>query len=74
MLASGVRGSVVLVGSANNPKGATLIVPGDDPQRPQTALLPAGCGQLAPEDFLDILCMQERGFGEHNFPEPGDLS
>jgi len=72
-LAGGKRGNVVLVGPASNPKGATLIIPGDDPKRPQTTPLPAGCGHLSPDDFLDILCTQERGFGDRNFPAPGDI-
>lgn len=73
-LVNGVKGNVVLVGPAANPRGATLITPGDDPQKPRTALLPAGCEQLAPSDYLEILCMQERGFGDRGFPEPGGLS
>jgi hypothetical protein len=72
-LLQGGRGNVVLVGPGSNPKGATLIIPGDDPAKPRTALLPAGCEQLAPGDFLDILCMQERGFGDRNFPQPEGL-
>ena len=72
-LANGGRGNVVLVGPASNPRGATLIIPGDDPQKPRTALLPAGCEQLAPGDYLEILCMQERGYGECGFPEPEGL-
>ncbi|MCF6283946.1 MAG: hypothetical protein L3K26_01960 [Candidatus Hydrogenedentes bacterium] len=73
-LVGGNKGNVVLVGTASNPRGATLIVPGEDPKKPRTALLPAGCEQLLPCDFLDILCMQERGFGDRDFPEPGELS
>ncbi len=70
-LRSGSKGSVVLVGSATNPKGATLLIPGEDPKKPRAALLPAGCEQLAPGQYLEILCMQERGFGDRGFPAPG---
>ena len=70
-LNSGSKGSVVLVGPASNPKGATLLIPGEDPKKPRAALLPAGCEQLAPGQYLEILCMQERGFGDRGFPEPG---
>jgi hypothetical protein len=72
-LVGGGKGNVVLVGSASNPKGATLISPGEDPTKPRTALLPAGCELLSPGDYLHILCMQERSFGERNLPEPGEL-
>lgn len=73
-LHGGGRGNVVLVGPSTNPKGATLIIPGDDPQKPQTALLPAGSEKLSPSDYLDVICMQERAFGSRNFPAPGELA
>tara|TARA_R110001592_G_scaffold221090_1_gene475715 strand:- start:269 stop:538 length:270 start_codon:yes stop_codon:yes gene_type:complete len=73
-LSTGGKGNVVVVGPSSNPKGATLIIPGDDPQKPSTALLPAGSEHLAAGDYLDILCMQERAFGDRNFPEPGGLA
>lgn len=72
-LTGGGKGNVILVGPSSNPKGATLIVPGDDPQKPATALLPAGCNQLSPSDYIDVMCMQERAFGDRGFPAPGGL-
>ncbi|MBX3176669.1 MAG: hypothetical protein KF886_04870 [Candidatus Hydrogenedentes bacterium] len=62
------KGSVVLVGPASNPRGATLVIPGEDPKKPQMALLPAGCDQITPGQYLEILCMQEREHGERGFP------
>lgn len=70
-LNNGNRGSVVLVGPASNAKGAMLVVPGDDPKKPRTALLPAGNDLLTPAQFLEILCVQERAYGNRGFPEPG---
>lgn len=70
-LQSGSKGSVILVGPGSNPKGATLVIPGEDPKKPRTALLPAGSEQLAPGQFLEILCMQERNFGGRGFPAAG---
>ena len=70
-LNNGHRGSVVLVGAASNPKGATLLIPGEDPKKPRAALLPAGCEQLSPGQYMEILCMQERGFGSGGFPATG---
>ncbi len=67
-LKQGGRGSIIVVGPANNPNGATLVTPGDDPKKPHTSLLPAGCAFLTPGQYLEILCMQERGFGSHSFP------
>jgi len=70
-LANGGKGSVILVGPGSNPKGATLVIPGDDPKKPRMALLPAGSEQLSPGQFLEILCIQERGFGGRGFPAAG---
>ena len=70
-LVGGHKGSIVLVGPGSNPKGATLLIPGEDPKKPHVALLPAGCEQLGPGQYLEILCMQERGFGDAGFPAPG---
>lgn len=70
-LNSGQRGSVVIVGAGSNPRAATLLIPGDDPKKPRAALLPAGSEQLDPGQYLEILCMQERAFGNRGFPGPG---
>lgn len=67
-LKQGGKGSVIVVGPAGNPNGATLVMPGEDPKKPRTALLPAGCEFLTPGQYLEILCIQERGFGERSFP------
>lgn len=69
-LKQGGKGSVILVGPGSNPNGATLVTPGEDPKKPRTALLPAGCELLTPDQYLEILCMQERGFGTRSFPAP----
>ena len=73
MLKQGGKGSIIVVGPANNPNGATLVTPGEDPKKPRTALLPAGCEQLTPGQYLEIICMQERAFGNHAFPAPSRL-
>lgn len=72
-LKQGGKGSIIVVGPANNPNGATLVTPGDDPKKPHTSLLPSGCAFLTPGQYLEILCMQERGFGSHSFPAPTGL-
>lgn len=73
LLKEGGRASVVLVGAVGNAKGAALMTPGDDPKRPHTAFLPEGCDHLTPGQYLEILCMQERGFGNRAFPAPTGL-
>ncbi|MBL7647740.1 MAG: hypothetical protein JNK74_16275 [Candidatus Hydrogenedentes bacterium] len=67
-LKQGGKGSIIVVGPASNPNGATLVTPGEDPKKPHTSLLPAGCEFLTPGQYLEILCMQERGFGTRSFP------
>lgn len=73
VLKQGGKGSIIVVGPANNPNGATLVTPGEDPKKPLTALLPVGCDQLTPGQYLEIMCMQERAFGNRAFPAPAGL-
>ena len=63
--------NVVLVGNAQNAKGATLVLPGEGGRGPKTVLLSAGHDLLHPRCVIDILCMQERFFGNRGLPVPG---
>lgn len=69
----GRRGNVVLVGGPQNPKGAVFIAPGQNGIQSQPVLLPAVFPVLHPRYVIDILCMQERGFGNCGLPGPDNL-
>lgn len=69
----GQRGNVVLVGPRSNIKGAALLIPGDDPAKPSTRLFADSMDLLTPETALEVLCMQERMFGENGLPKPEGL-
>ncbi|HPO13316.1 MAG TPA: hypothetical protein PLI09_07715 [Candidatus Hydrogenedentes bacterium] len=68
------RGTVVLVGAPKNPKGAVLILPNPDGSQGQPALLASMVSLLHPRLLIDILCMQERGFGASGLPKPDGLA
>jgi hypothetical protein len=70
----GRRGSVVLVGGPKNPKGAVVVVAGPEGTQAQPALLSGVGSFLHPRYVIDILCMQERGFGNLGLPGPEGLT
>ncbi len=67
-------GNVVLVGGVRNSKGAALVLPAtNDDGKPQTMLLQAGSTLLHPMQLVEILCMQERIFGDRGLVAPEAL-
>jgi len=70
----GRRGSVVLVGGPKNPKGAVVVLAGPEGTQAQPALLSSVVSLLHPRYVIDILCMQERGFGNAGLPGPESLA
>ncbi len=70
----GARGNVVIVGSREIPKGAVLLFPGTNKGALQSAPLAEHLDKLTPQQVVDILCMQERAFGESGLQAPPDLS
>lgn len=70
----GRRGNIVLVGPHTNPRGAALLVPGEDPEKPATQFFSPETELLSPELIVEMLCVQERAFGNRGLPKPQDLS
>ena len=66
-------GTVVLVASRKREKGAVLLLPGESPGAPQKLPLLESIERLHPTDAVDVLCMQERCFGDRGLPEPAEL-
>jgi len=70
-LLDGRRGNVVLAGSRGNSKGAILVLP-DSGGEVTSVPLAEGLDLLAAPTVVDILCMQERAFGDSGLePPPG---
>ena len=69
-LLNGARGRIVLVGARENPKGAMVLVPGSVPASVDTRPLEQHLDHLAPMTIVEIICMQERLFGESGLPVP----
>jgi len=63
VFADGRAGSVVLVGSRNNAKGAVVIMPADNGGAVKTIPLAEALDAFHPATVVDIVAMQERAFG-----------
>lgn len=63
-LHDGRTGKVVLVGSRNNPKGAVLVLASQDAEGAHAVPLHEAMPFLSPRHVVEILCTQERAFGE----------
>ena len=68
-LAGDKQANVVVVGDPKNEKGAVVLVAGQG-NAPQVLPVSAILEQLHPWALIDILCMQERGFGQRGLPPP----
>lgn len=69
-LASGKAGKAVIVGARANPKGVMLIAPGLLPGEMRPVPLREHLDALSPAQLIEVLCMQERVFGEAPLPPP----
>ncbi|MCC6144887.1 MAG: hypothetical protein IT368_13865 [Candidatus Hydrogenedentes bacterium] len=70
-LNDGRAANAVLVGPRQNPNGAVIVSAG--PSGTETLPLPQALELLAPPQVVDILCMQERIFGDRGLPVPDEL-
>lgn len=68
------RGNVVVVGARQNPKGAVLVLPGESDGQVQTFALSDAVGLMHPSQVIDILCIQERAFGQSGLTPPCEPS
>jgi len=66
----GARGNVVLAGGRSNPKGAILVLPGDRAGKVKTVAFADGLHLLSSAAIVDVLCMQERAFGDSGLTPP----
>lgn len=72
-LNDGRKGNAVLVGARQNPKGAAVVLPGEGGGPPKTVLLSEALHMLHLQQLADLLCMQERAFGDAGLPSPAEL-
>ncbi len=66
-------GKVVLVGPRAAPKGAVLVLTSADGSSVETRPLAGQWTLLAPDQVIDVLCMQERVFGGGRLAPPDAL-
>ncbi len=62
-LVDGRKGSAVVLGARENPKGASLVITAEDGGEPERIPLADATDLISPEALIDILCTQERAFG-----------
>jgi hypothetical protein len=61
-------GSVVLVGARTNPNGAVVVLSADNAGSVKTLPLPEVVDALDPATLVEVLAVQERGFGNSGLP------
>lgn len=71
--ADGRHANVVLVGPRQNTKAATLVLPAEAGEGVRTLPLVEGLDLLHPETVIDVVCMQERVFGQAGLEPPPEL-
>lgn len=69
-LLDGRSAYVVLVGPRNAHTGAVLVLTGNSESERETAFLDASFDLLHPQQVVDVLCVQERAFGDMGLPLP----
>ncbi|HIJ66491.1 MAG TPA: hypothetical protein HPP77_11135 [Candidatus Hydrogenedentes bacterium] len=72
VLGDGQPATVVLVGTRQNPKGAAIVLTPEDNGPLKTTPLNDALGRLDPAQVIDIVCVQERIFGNSGLP-PAEL-
>jgi hypothetical protein len=68
-LLSGAQAQVALVAGRENPKGAVIIQPKADGSGAESVALSTCLDALAPETVIDIICAQERAYGDSELDE-----
>ena len=63
-LTDGTRATAVLLAAASHPNSAMLVLPAPESQPVQPRPLTQTLDLLTKEQILDILCTQERAFGD----------
>ena len=70
----GAPGNVVLAGGRSNPKGAIVVLSGDSAGEVKTLPFADGLNLLSSEAIVDVLCMQERAFGDSGLAPPPETA
>ena len=60
---------IAIVGPRDNPRGAMVLLPGEGGSVKKQSLADFA-DQLTPKRYIEILCMQERIFGDSGLPTP----
>lgn len=66
----GARGNVVLAGGRNNPKGAVFLLPAGSAGKVKTVPFADAFHLLSSAAIVDVLCIQERAFGDSGLTPP----
>lgn len=69
-LLDGRKGNAVVVGPRDNPKGATLVIQKGGAEEPERRSFSDSTALLSPELVTDVLCLQERAFGDSGLEAP----
>lgn len=73
-LIDGRRGTAVLVASRRNHKGAVILVPRAADADPEPVPFSNAIELLSTQHIIDIVCMQERLFGDGGLKPPPELA
>lgn len=73
-LTNGQRATVVLVGGRENPRGAAIVMATEADGKPAPHPLMDHLDLVPLTGLVEILCMQERAYGEHGLSRPAELS
>lgn len=69
VLEGGEIANIVVLGEFGNPKGAALVRK-DAAGAESSVHFPEAATLLRTADIIETYCMQERAFGQRNFPQP----
>lgn len=71
-LTNGQRATVVLVGARDNPRGAALVMPAGAEAKPTPHPLQDQLDLVPQIALIEILCQQERAFGNAGLLPPSE--
>ena len=67
-LADGTEGRAVLIGPRTAPEGAMVVLLGKDRSSVESLPFSAVLDRVSPSVVVDVLCAQERQFGDSGLP------
>lgn len=69
-LSDGRKAQAVIIDGRKNSKGAVLVVSKGPGDQPEAAPVDQSLALLTAEQVIDIVCMQERAFGDSGLGRP----